>query len=487
MSLSVQEAKIRQFGEVADHYIEQLHFLQKEGLVCLDGDFVPSVHYPPITQYDPGDDESILKTFTLAEDGATDLYVHFPFCIQHCTFCHYPGLVGPQHTEKGKYLSYLEREMDIYLHRLGIKQFKPRSILLGGGTPTFMTPKQLEHFLKFFSARIDPSMLKQYNVDVDPNSLIGPEGLERLQIMKDYGVTRLTIGVQSFNDDILRRMNRPHTVHEAIESIENTVHFGFKLNIEFIFGYPGQTIENWLDTIDLACHMPTDEIQLYRLKVLAYGDRQGHILQERMIDPASIPDFDTTMRMKSTAISLLNEYGFQENLRRVYTKKKENISHYAYNQCCNLYDQIGFGLTAFSSLRDRFTINTQHFKDYYDMIDSGHLPVNRGYIRDREQQMRWSIALPMKNTWLIKKKFESINGLSFDTVFPKKVARLKEYGLIEDKGAKVELTDIGKFVADEVVEQFNSCEYLPFPRSAYSDGPLNPYNDNTTEDAFGRI
>ena len=485
--MAVTNEQKERYAKIADEWLEKLLWLQELGLECDDGDFVPSVHYPPITQYPLHTQAEVFEGYTTPEDGRTDLYVHFPFCQQHCTFCHYPGLTGPRPEEKEVYLQHLEKEFDLYLEQLGLEKLAPRAILLGGGTPTYMTPKQLDRFLTFLNDRIDLDRVQQYNVDLDPNSLVGEEGKERIQIMKDHAVTRLTIGVQSFNNEILKHMNRPHDARTAVESIENSHAAGFKNNIEFIFGYPGQTIDNWLETMDLACQMPTDEIQMYRLKVLAYGDFQGRIKNVREKDPAVIPDFAATMRMKLEAIELMRDYGFTENLRRVYTKKKSDISWYAYNQCCNLYDQIGIGLTAFSSLRDRFTLNTQNFKEYYDLIDSGHLGINRGYIRSPEQQIRWSIVLPLKNWWLRKNRFEEINGRSFDGLFKKKVARLAGYGLIKDEPSRIILTELGKLVADEVVEQFNSNEYIPFPRNRYKEGPLNPYLDNTTEDALGLV
>ena len=461
--------------------------LQSLGLIEKTGDFVPSVHYPPITQYDDITDDIFYEGYVLPEDGRTDLYLHFPFCIRHCTFCHYPGLLGDRQEEKKKYLDYLKRELDLSLNRFGLKQFRPRSILLGGGTPTYMPPAMLEYYLKFVAERVDLPAVKQYNVDLDPNSLVGPEGLERIRIMKEYGVTRLTIGIQSFDPEVLRYMNRPHDPHMALESIENTLNAGLDCNIEFIYGYPGDTMDTWLKSIDMACHTGTHEIQIYRLKVQAYGDYQGHILDVRLKDPSAMPTFEQTMRMKANAIELMRTYGYEENLRRVYTRKKRNISQYAYNQCCNLYDQLGFGLTGFSSLHDRFSINTQHFQEYYDRIDAGHIPLNRGLVRDAEQQIRQSIALPTKNMWMIKRDFEKRNGIPFDGLFKKKVQRLVDYGLLMNKPGRLELTELGKFVADEVVEQFNSPEYLPFPRDHYADGPLNPYLDNTSDDAFGRV
>lgn len=465
----------------AEQTFAQVEELQRLGLICDDGDFVPSVHYPPITQYNSCDIDEYFETYTMPADGMMDVYVHIPFCIRHCTFCHYPGLTGPRIEEKTQYIDYLIREMDIYLSRFGLQSIKPRSILLGGGTPTYLPPKLLDHFLTEFDKRMDFGALKQHNVDLDPNSINGDEGTERCKIMKDHGITRLTIGVQSLDDDVLRVMNRPHKATEAIESIHKALDFGFDVNIEFIFGHPGETIDNWIEVIEKAVQLPMNEIQLYRLKVQAYGDFQGIINKyHRGSTPLDIPDFKTTMLMKQIAIDILHENGFADSiLRRVYTRDRRIFSHYAYNQCCNQFDQVGFGLTGFSSYRDRFDINTQYFEEYYKAIDEGRLPINRGLVRPAEEQARWAIVLPLKNRDVRKHEFKARSGYDFDEVFRTKVALLEQYGLLEDTGKVVRLTELGGFVADEVCEQFNSVPYIPFPRERYAEGPLNPYLNNS--------
>ena len=464
----------------AEEVFSKVEECQRLGLICNDGDFVPSVHYPPITQYDPCDIDEYFKTYTQPADGLMDIYVHIPFCIQHCTFCHYPGMTGERLLEKKQYVEYLIREMDIYLKYFGLKKIKPRSILLGGGTPTSLPPDLLEHFLTEFDKRVDFSACKQYNVDLGPNSINGEDGTQKCRIMKAHGIDRLTIGLQSLDDNVLRLMNRPHSAQEGIDSVYKALDYGFNVNIEFIYGHPGETIDNWIEVIDKAVALPMAEIQMYRLKVQAYGDFQGIINRcHRGEGSTDIPDFKTTMMMKQMAIDILNEHGFNERLRRVYTRNKAIFSHYAYNQCCNQYDQVGFGLTGFSSYRDRFDINTQYFKEYYEAIDAGKLPINRGLVRPTEEQARWAIVLPLKNRDVRKNEFKTRSGFEFDDVFKTKVALLKQYGLLEDTGKVVRLTELGGFVADEVCEQFNSIPYLPFPRERYAEGPLNPYLHNS--------
>ena len=475
----MQNNKIKQLVDHAGRRVEDFKRFQKAGMIPLDGDFFPSgVHYPPITMYPPVSEEAFFETYTLPEDGRFDIYVHIPFCIRRCIFCHYPCKYNAPDSEKDRYLDALEKEMDLYMQRLGITTIPVRSILLGGGTPTDLTPKQLKRFLEFFTSRCDMSKCQQFNYDVDPATLIGPDGLERLRIMRDYGVDRLTIGVQSLDDMILKKMNRAHDVAEAIESIENSRELDYQINIEFIFGYPGQTIENWIEVMEKALATEVDEIQFYRLKVIPYGDQKGTIQKVRQIKPHEVPEPETAILMKQIAIDMLAEKGYHENLRRVFTTKKSNIPMYAFNQCCQLLDEIGLGQTAFSSLRDRFNINTQYFDEYYNRIAAGKLPINRGIVRDPEQQARWAIILPLKNYFIQKKLFEKVTGLPFDDIFREKFVQLKDFGLITETDSRIQLTKLGAFFSDEVVEQFSQKDYIPFPEDNYADGPLNPYRGN---------
>jgi oxygen-independent coproporphyrinogen-3 oxidase len=413
----------------------------------------------------------------LPPDGKLDVYAHIPFCKQRCIFCHYPVMLGKKQAEMDQYLVALEKEMDIYMARLGIDKIKVRSILVGGGTPSYLSPEQLKHFLKFFTKRLDMSEVEQFNWDVDPSTLVGDIGLERLKILRDFGSDRLTLGIQSLDPRVLKIMNRPHDKQVALEAIENSQNTGYQVNIEFIFGHPGETIQNWVDVMKEAVTLGTEEIQLYRLKIEAYGDYQGPIKNYIEKRPDEVVSNEETIMMKQLAIDILAENGYHENLRRVFTKERKHYSCYAHNQCCELFDEVGFGLTAFSSLRDRFVLNTENFGEYYKMIEAGQLPLNRGKRRDRDAQMRWAIVLPIKNRDVYKSTFKVVSGESLDHVFRTKIERLKSYGLLREDNVTLGLTPYGAFFADEIAQQFHAEEHIPYSRDEYADGPLNPYND----------
>ncbi|MFP5212266.1 MAG: coproporphyrinogen-III oxidase family protein [Acidobacteriota bacterium] len=475
-TLNSMESEKSLASSTAEERIRDYRELQKAGLICLHDDFMPSVHYPQITMYPPVTQEEFYQGYTCPEENRFVVYVHIPFCKRRCTFCHYPNKFGDHHAEeKDYYLSTLEREMDIYMKLLNIDAINARSILIGGGTPTFLTPKQLDRFLRYFTDRVDLSRSTQFNYDVDPETIIGPEGEERLEIMKRYGVDRLTIGIQSLDPRILKLMNRHHTVEQAIESVKMTQKMGFQLNIEFIYGYPGQTVQDWKDDMERAVALGVDEIQIYRLKVIPYGDQVGTITTQFSKDKSDFVPIEDTLVMKQLAIEILAREGYHENLRRVYSKNPRHFSHYAHDQCCNLFDCLGFGLSAFNSLRDRFSINSQYFKEYYAAIEQGRLPLNRGLVRDADAQRRWSAILPLKNRNIVKRRFQKRNGISVQEVFGHKIEKLKQYGLVYEDEHKIEVTAKGSFFADEVVQSFHHPDFMPFPRDKYADGELNPY------------
>lgn len=463
--------------ELTNERWEEFRKFQALGLIPKHGDFSPAgVHYPPITNYQPLTATQAYEDYLETESGHFDVYIHIPFCEKRCLFCHYPSHYGSSVAEKEKYISALCVEIENWLRFRGLNKIKARTILFGGGTPTDLPPQLLEYFLSKFITYVDTDSCNQFNYDVDPTTLVGKEGLERLKIIKDYRGDRLTIGIQSLNDKVLKKMNRSHNAETAKEAINNCLRLGFKVNIEFIFGHPGETLENWADVIEEACSLGVDEIQLYRLKIEPYGDQEGSIKRFARYHENELISVENTIRMKELSNIILAQHGYKENLRRVFTRDRKNISLYAFNQCCRLKDQVGFGLSAFSSLNDRFLINTPIFSDYYRRIEDGQIATNRGLLRSSDQQMRWSTILPLKNYYIDKKLFAKINKCNCEEVFYKQFILLKKHGLIDEDEHKISLTEKGAFYSDEIVHVFYEAQHQSFPESDFDKGELNPYN-----------
>ena len=468
-TMNAQELKSRAQQRVVDH-----NELQNAGLIAQSGQFFPAgIHYPPITMVPPSTPEDFLRGYKPLNQDEFVLYVHIPYCARRCTFCHYPVVTGKGQSEMETYVDLLGAEMDLWLQHLGIDRFRARSVLIAGGTPTYFEPKLFRRFHEVFEKRVDMDHCSQVTYDVHPEDLLGTAGAERIAMMKSFGSDRLTLGLQSLDNDVLKKMNRGHTEQEAYQAIDAMRKGGIDdICIEFIFGYPNVSTDLWIETLEKGIATDVQEIQLYRLKIPAYGDSPGPVQNLFQKHPEHFPAPEEAILQKQIGILLLEQHGFYENLTRVFTREPTHISHYAADQCCQQLDCIGIGQSAFSSLHDRFAINNPDIGQWAAAVKAGNIPLNRGIIRNRDDDLRWHIVLPLKNSMVNKTTFHNRTGERAEEVFRNELDALASYGLVAEDENVIQLTPKGRFFADEICAQFHHPKWLPFSSENYNKGPL---------------
>lgn len=472
--------KIDELIEIADKQVESLN-LQKlinSGFIPQDGMFFPSIYYPPLTMYLPSSEEDMLANYEYREEHPVALYVHIPFCATRCIFCHWVISLNASSAEVDTYLDCLDKEAVLWHRRLKTEKISPQSILIGGGTPTMLSASQTEKFLKSLNSRFDFNKCKQFSYEAEPRSLLGTEGLAKLAIMKNYGVDRISLGVNSFNDRILRGMGRPHNSEDAINAIQQIRKVGFKsLSIDLVYGYPESTIGDWIDTLMTAASVSVDAYQLYRLRIVPHGDRIGLIKKQFDESEKDFMDLKNIYRMKALGFIISSQNGFKEDFRRIFSKNKNHISFFLRDYCCRLYNVIGLGISSWSNLGDRLFLNSgESLEKYCSCIKEGKIPIDRGKIRTRENNKVRALILPLKNCGVDKLRYKETTGITIDRTFGKKIEQLKSLELLQEDKERLWLTKKGAFFADEVMMQFYAREYIPFPNSAYAAGELNPYN-----------
>jgi oxygen-independent coproporphyrinogen-3 oxidase len=454
--------------------------LEKLGLIPMHENYSPSIHYPPIYAYPPMTEEEYFKDIKTSQDGLFVIYAHIPFCINRCTFCHFAVCVGASSEEKDAYLSALEKEMDTHMKRLGVGKLRARSILVGGGTPTDISCEQLERFLRSFTSRIDMSSCSQFSYDVDPTTLLGDEGLKKLKIMRSFGVDRITIGIQSFKDDVLARMNRAHDSKEAVQAVEQGRKAGLEdICIELIYGYPGDTVESWIDDMEKAVTLGVEEIQVYRLRVKPYGPHVGAIMRQHEKGHEGFTEVKNIRLMKALGTVIAADNGYKESLTRVFSRDPKYISRYGQDFSCFLHDLIGLGLSSWSGHARTMGWNVREdIKEYQALANAGKVPIVEGRVRTDDEEKRRSIVMPMK-CWgkVIKKVYKNRTGSLPEDFFGDKIGKLVKHALITNDADKLELTPRGRFFADEVCEFFYRPEYLPFSEEMYAKGELDPHNN----------
>ncbi len=455
--------------------------LKTLGLLPQTDLFFPAIYYPPLTKYPPSG-EAVLDGLDWQGADRTCLYVHIPQCPSRCTYCHWVVSLANSEADIDHYLDHLEKEMLLWKARLGRDRIRPSSVLIGGGTPTILSPKQMKRFLTALTTRFDLSECRQFSMEAEPETLLGPKGAERLAVMRDFGVHRISMGVQSFDDAVLRYMARPHDAQQARDAIRAIRKAGIgSVSIDLIYGFPGCTAEKWADTLATALSEDIDACQLYRLRIVPHGDKTGAIAARHEHSPESFPSLEETYVMKALGALLCAERGFGENLRRIFSRAPRHISYYLRDYGCRINDNLGMGVSSWSSLGDRFLLNTgANLKAYYDAIDAGRLPIDRGMVRGPDDERRRSLVLPLKSYGVSQERFRRRTGVGIRDAFGPVVDRLRAHGLVEEDAVRLALTPRGGFFADEVVMQFYHPSFLPFPRADYAPGALNPHGPSGT-------
>lgn len=451
--------------------------LQNVGLIPNDGLYYPTIYYPPIPMYGGSDEAAMLNGLNYDTARPPSVYIHIPFCRSRCLYCHWMVNVDTPESEIDDYLTSLATEMVLWREKFGVQKIQPRSMLIGGGTPTVLSPRQTERLFRDLTSSMDFSKCTQITCETEPGSMLGESGITKLQVMKDNGVERISLGVQAFDDESLKYMGRQHSSTDVMKAIEQVRNVGFKsLSIDLIYGYPGCTAEKWLTTLETAISLDVDAFQLFRLRIVPHGDRVGTIKTRFETSPEIFPGVDEIYVMKQLGALVARQGGLKETSCRLFTKGLEHTSHYLIDHTDRLYDVIGFGASSWSNVQGRFYLNTgESLATYAAYLQEGVLPINRGKIRTADDERRWAVALTLKHSGLSKKQFRELTGVSANEAFPRHIQNLKKYDLIKEDGDTLKLTGRGRFFADEVVTQFYHPNYLPFPRSCYAEGDLNPF------------
>ncbi len=454
---------------------EELH---RAGLIPTGGLYYPTIYYPPIPMYGPGDEASILDGLSYDESRPAAVYIHIPFCPSRCLYCHWMVNVDGTEGEIDDYLASLATEMTLWKKKVGVRAIHPRSVLIGGGTPTVLSPRQTQRLFRDLQSNLDFAGCTQITCETEPGSLLGKPGRDKLRVMKDNGVDRVSLGVQAFDDESLNDMGRRHSAADVMKAIEQVRTIGFKsLSVDLIYGYPGCTPEKWLATLETALSLDVDAFQLYRLRIVPHGDRVGTIKTRFDSSPEIFPGVDDIYIMKQLGSLVAGRGGLKETSRRLFSKGPAHTSHYLADHTDGLSDVIGFGASSWSNVQGRFYLNTgESLSRYAAFLRDGVIPINRGKTRTADDGRRWAIAVTLKHNGVPKTRFRELTGVSVNDAFPRHIENLKKYGLVEEDDDSLKLTDRGIFFADEVVTQFYHPQYMPFPRSAYAEGDLNPFS-----------
>lgn len=291
------------------------------------------------------------------------LYIHIPFCAKKCGYCDFTSLVG-NGTQIDDYLSYLDKEFNLYKASGQIDDIE--TIFIGGGTPSILSAGQLERLFSIIGENVDLSKLREYTMESNPGSLTR----DKLELMKAGGLNRLSIGLQASQDHLLKFLERIHTYEEFLESYRLARLAGFdNINIDLMFAFQGQTLEDWRETLERVVSLEPDHISAYSL-IIEEGTKFFN-----MYEDGSLTDYDEDeyVQMYRYTIDYLADKGYGQYEISNFAKQDKECRHNLIYWDDREYYGLGLGSSGYLGGK-RYT-NYKNMFNYYKKLDAGEKPI----------------------------------------------------------------------------------------------------------------
>jgi oxygen-independent coproporphyrinogen-3 oxidase len=370
-------------------------------------------------------------------------YLHIPFCHHICHYCDF-NKVFFENQPVDQYIEAMEKEMEHTVERHG--KVPLRSIFVGGGTPTALTASQLDHFLRVTRKHLSLAEGGEFTFEANPNELTG----EKLQLLKDYGVNRLSIGVQTFNDKLLKGIGRVHTKNEAIQTIEAARKEGFQnLSLDLMYNLPGQTMEDFFETLEQAFQLDVDHMSAYSLiiepKTVFYNlMRKGQL---------HVPPQEEEAKMYDVLMKEMENYGFHQyeisNFAKAGFESRHNLTYW------NNEDYYGIGAGAHSYVQGVRRANIGPIQKYMDAVFKNGLAHTEEHTVTKAEMMEEEMFLGLRKTEGVSKEvFKQKYGVELNDIFGEQIQEQIKKGLLQENDASIFLTRQGRFLGNEVFQVF---------------------------------
>jgi oxygen-independent coproporphyrinogen III oxidase len=371
-------------------------------------------------------------------------YLHIPFCEHICHYCDF-NKVFLKGQPVDEYLRSLEIEIKNTLASYPTTQLS--TIYVGGGTPTSISLQQLEYFLDIIQKHLFPrGNIQEFTFEANPGKL----EKEKLQLLKEAGVNRISFGVQSLDDELLHRIGRTHRKKDVMDTIALAQDVGFEnINIDLMYGLPGQTMNMFKETIELSFQLNVQHFSAYSLIV----EPKTVFYNLMMKGQLHLPTQDEEADMYEYIMDQMNNHGYiQYELSNFALKGYESRHNLTYWDNEEYY---GFGAGAHSYIHGTRRSNAGPLKKYMKKIEEKGFPFLEENQISKEEAMEEEMFLGLRKTeGVSKRKFFEKYNLMIEDVFQVQIDEQKRKGLLEETEEFIRLTHKGKMLGNEVFQAF---------------------------------
>ncbi|HEY7424735.1 MAG TPA: radical SAM family heme chaperone HemW [Gemmataceae bacterium] len=367
-------------------------------------------------------------------------YVHVPFCAHHCGYCDFAIATGQDHHIE-LYLDALNAELAT------LDEPQPvRTLFLGGGTPTHLHANQLERLLSSVRRWLPfaPDAEAEFSVECNPDTLTA----DKIDVLADHGVTRVSLGAQSFHADLLHTLERAHEPDEIARAVERVRRRIRNISLDLIFGVPGQNESQWRMDLDRALALAPDHLSTYGLTY----EKGTPLWKRRRRGEVRPLDEDAELTLYALAIDTLESAGFEHYEISNFARPGRRCRHNQVYWTNEAY--FGFGMGAARYVLGRRELNTRDLQRYMRCALSGESVTWQSEELGPEERARETMAVQLRRAEGIDRSaFRTQTSFDLDALAGEALVRHVEQGFLADDGRNVWMTRRGKYVADAVIER----------------------------------
>ncbi len=408
-------------------------------------------NYPPYAYWSAEEVDSAMEVLAGRPEDAPPLgiYVHIPFCRKRCDFCYFKVYTDKNSSEIRRYLDAVIGELDAYLQQPYLAGRKPGFVYFGGGTPSYLSAEQMRGLFAELKGRVDWSEVQEVTFECEPGTL----SLAKVEALKEVGVTRLSLGVENFNAEILELNNRAHRAEEIHRTHGYARDVGFEaINIDLIAGMVGETDENWAECIERTLEMNPESVTVYQMEV-PYNTTIYQRMKAGGLEVAPVADWETKRRWTAEIFDRLSSAGYFQS--SAYTACRGDQTRFVYRDSLwHGADMLGLGVSSFGHLGGRHYQNESSFEPYVSRVEAGQVPVARAFSLDDEERLIREFILQMKLGELELGYFQEAFGVDVLARFAAPLEQHRAAGYLEFDERTVRVTPAGLLMVDRLLPAF---------------------------------
>ncbi|MDD5057934.1 MAG: oxygen-independent coproporphyrinogen III oxidase [Sideroxydans sp.] len=401
------------------------------------------------------------------------LYIHIPFCNTLCFYCACNKVITKDRSKSAEYVRYLIKEMGMQAALLGQGQVVEQ-LHFGGGTPTFLSDNELREVMAAIRQNFKLVEDGEYSIEIDPRKVSD----ETIALLGATGFNRISVGVQDFDEEVQRAVNRIQSEEETMRVIKAARANGFKsVSIDLIYGLPKQTLQGFGRTLDRIIAVDPDRLSIYN-----YAHMPTIFKPQRRINEADMPAGQLKLDILSMAVNKLIAAGYVYIGMDHFAKPEDelavaqrqgrlhrNFQGYSTHSDCDL---VALGVSAIGKIGPTYSQNYRELEDYYNALDHDQLPIMRGMeLNDDDIVRRAIIQALMCHFELSKEQFNTTYQIDFDQYFATEMSELADYekeGLLVLAPQRISVTPKGRMLIRNICMVFDKYLRTRLEHARYS-------------------